>query len=594
MPGPKKVLVHTAARGPCAVCGREGLPCGACRVDYYCDKPHQRADWRRHRRGCGVLAVSADHHRLRLVAVKDIPAGTVVMREDPILVLAPLVPGGIDPETHALSMVYCAGCCRRLQTAAASQCPRCGAPVCGAACGQDDRHRLECAALERAKFKLPSGEVPKLSASWVVGMQALRFHLASQMPAVGPRLLALRSVLPPLASVAVGSGPYAPHMVSARTADEKENYERIEAFLKKTGLKGMDVDALHHALVAVQLNKIDMSDCPDYGTAALFSGLSLAEHSCLPSCRLYAECEGAAGRRAVSLVTTRPVARGEALSRDCRQRVDWCGCSGLPVEDPLDGRVKRRMELVYWRGLLCRCHLCAHPDEFGLRLSDWCCEACAGRGQRSLVTVEDLPPPAPGSEGLLAVAMAGDKGRWRCGGCGKEGQFPLEYTTKLDDELDDILEARCGALDKLEAFVDAHLWPRGRLHDTHHLILKAKCAMAMLPGHVDEDSLESLSRREAHCRAALRAVEVLRPGATAHRWRLLLALFEILRWKIKAEVVAARKRDRTVAEQAEDVQPYVRECLDLVNIIEKISLSPIERNVFQIRVKEQSETLLSF
>ena len=69
------------ARGPCAVCGKEGRACSRCHVDFYCDKEHQRKHWPRHKAGCGVLELSAS----RLVATRDIPANTRVLREQAVV-----------------------------------------------------------------------------------------------------------------------------------------------------------------------------------------------------------------------------------------------------------------------------------------------------------------------------------------------------------------------------------------------------------------------------------------------------------------------------------------------------------------------------
>ena len=113
LPPPPPPPAAAAARGPCAVCGAEGSPCSGCRVDYYCGRQHQRQHWPRHKRGCGSLEVRQDQDQdprlgRRLVAKKDIPAGTVVVRELPLLPLPPLVPGGAGQD-GVLTMVSEAG-----------------------------------------------------------------------------------------------------------------------------------------------------------------------------------------------------------------------------------------------------------------------------------------------------------------------------------------------------------------------------------------------------------------------------------------------------------------------------------------------------
>ena len=87
-----------APTGPCAVCGAEGRPCSRCRVDYYCGKEHQTQDWARHKAGCGALLLRSDRRVGRhLVAARDIPAATVLMRERPLVVF----PRAPPPKTTA-------------------------------------------------------------------------------------------------------------------------------------------------------------------------------------------------------------------------------------------------------------------------------------------------------------------------------------------------------------------------------------------------------------------------------------------------------------------------------------------------------------
>ena len=102
-----------APTGPCAVCGAEGRPCSRCRVDYYCGKEHQTQDWARHKAGCGALLLRSDRRVGRhLVAARDIPAATVLMRERP-LVTTPAPPtsatGQVGTAVQQYSMLEARG-----------------------------------------------------------------------------------------------------------------------------------------------------------------------------------------------------------------------------------------------------------------------------------------------------------------------------------------------------------------------------------------------------------------------------------------------------------------------------------------------------
>ena len=74
-----------AELGPCAVCGSAGRACARCRVDFYCGKQHQTQDWPRHKLGCGAVGVVSGPNGRCLAVTKDVPAGTVLIRELPLI-----------------------------------------------------------------------------------------------------------------------------------------------------------------------------------------------------------------------------------------------------------------------------------------------------------------------------------------------------------------------------------------------------------------------------------------------------------------------------------------------------------------------------
>lgn len=65
------------------MCGKpDALGCKRCQLDFYCGTEHQRKDWPRHRLTCGAVAVVDGF----LEAVRDLPAGTRVVREVPAVI----------------------------------------------------------------------------------------------------------------------------------------------------------------------------------------------------------------------------------------------------------------------------------------------------------------------------------------------------------------------------------------------------------------------------------------------------------------------------------------------------------------------------
>lgn len=79
-----------------------------------------------------------------LVATKDIPAGTVIMRKKP-LVLGPKL----------ISYPLCLGCHKKLDTFRDDpyHCRRCGWLLCGRTCENTDFHVEECAVFAKSGFK---------------------------------------------------------------------------------------------------------------------------------------------------------------------------------------------------------------------------------------------------------------------------------------------------------------------------------------------------------------------------------------------------------------------------------------------------------
>ncbi|XP_034248960.1 uncharacterized protein LOC117649885 [Thrips palmi] len=177
-------LSHNAPTGPCAVCGAEGRPCSRCRLHYYCGTQHQRQHWAKHRHGCGSVALRGRY----VVATKDIPAETIVLREIP-LVIYPDSPKPGLPFFEKL----CLGCFGVLTGRGGKvQCRRCGLPVCSEACSKEAAHAPECHAFQRAKYRVSAAEVRGQSIVILTAVGALRTALVAQTE---PRLKNLECTL---------------------------------------------------------------------------------------------------------------------------------------------------------------------------------------------------------------------------------------------------------------------------------------------------------------------------------------------------------------------------------------------------------------
>ncbi|KAE8743935.1 hypothetical protein FOCC_FOCC009398, partial [Frankliniella occidentalis] len=164
-------------RGPCVVCGQAGTACARCRVAFYCGKEHQKQHWKLHKPTCGCLEVRADERVGRhIVAVKDIPMRTVLMRELPLVVYPGASTNPLEPTK------VCVACCLKISETV--PCGHCGAPLCKRSCPYLDRHNIECAALTRSSMTCFSAEKES-----VIG--GVRIWKSFQKE-YGPRLLNLQ------------------------------------------------------------------------------------------------------------------------------------------------------------------------------------------------------------------------------------------------------------------------------------------------------------------------------------------------------------------------------------------------------------------
>lgn len=482
---PATPVSYNAARGPCAVCSKPGLPCARCRVDYYCCKAHQKEDFDRHRKGCGVLEVrNSPELKRHLVATRDIPAGTVIMRELP-LVSYPrpfLLPG----------QMLCVVCCQQLAGTLASwkQCGACGWPVCGVKCAQADAHRAECQAFQRSGFKVSKGDLKLVDADWLNALSTLRTCLAADSL---PQLKALQDHLNSDDALRNCPGDQIGLLMGMTFARERV-FDKTVAWLQgKARISWIPAEKLRRAVATNQINGF----CDDttgggvvvggLARGSLYSGLCILEHSCVSNTYSLLEVDET-GQRLV--MVSRDVKKGEHLSVDYQ-------------DSPFRSLSERRRDSCT-RGFLCRCTLCEDPTEMGLYLSSPCCMRCSKPGKMTYIN---------------------DK----CSDCGEQTSNTM---TEPKAEFQR-LQAQSANPRRWERFVGQFLWPKGPLHLNHHMVLHAKMQVvealerAQL-GYQDLDTTDDEAVRwESLCGDVLRALEVVRPGANGYMQSVLLATYHV-------------------------------------------------------------------
>ncbi|XP_034248694.1 uncharacterized protein LOC117649764 isoform X2 [Thrips palmi] len=503
-------LTHGPDTGPCAVCKKPSArPCSRCRVDFYCGKEHQTLDWPRHRKGCGVLAVESNEALGRfVVATRAIPAGTILMREVP-LVAYPVV---------LLPHAACTGCFARLPLGPLQGCQRCGFPVCGEACSLKEVHLPECSAFQRAGFKL-STKLYLEDDKYMNALKALRVHLATQKMPQGRRLAELKSDFQPRGQSGIPE-VYAWEL-GQRVEETSARIAKAVSWLRgKVGMKWIPAKDLERALGAVDMNALQGSPCynmdPDALQAVgLFAGHSLLEHSCAPNAFSYYwhnEDDSNRDDMETVLVAARDIARGEHVTITY---LDGNSVCDAPT---------RRQTLLNW-SFFCRCVLCRDPTELGLHLTAWYCGYCNRKGRRCLVEVPDICG-------------------FGCEGCGEGGYVRKDAEGNGWAEVSR-LEARIKELRGSGQKVPRKVWKGllsealrtgGVLHPTHALVLQVKKELAFeraldkLAGRVPADAsgqAGDLRQDVAYTRELLRVMDVLQPGISPARRDCLMNLYDL-------------------------------------------------------------------
>lgn len=130
----------------CVVCQKPAIQCcSGCNQAYYCDREHQKIDWKRgHKNNCSPYKIISNETLGRhLVATRNIKPGEIIMKKAPVL---------IAPKIASFPM--CLGCHKRLVSEEDFySCSKCSWPLCSADCETKDAHIGECEVLARADEK---------------------------------------------------------------------------------------------------------------------------------------------------------------------------------------------------------------------------------------------------------------------------------------------------------------------------------------------------------------------------------------------------------------------------------------------------------
>ncbi|KAE8743939.1 hypothetical protein FOCC_FOCC009402, partial [Frankliniella occidentalis] len=303
---------------------------------------------------------------------------TVLMRELPLVVFprAPRATANpLEPEE------VCVACCLKVNETV--PCGHCGAPLCKRSCPNLDRHNIECAALKPLEHSprrfmreatLKFGDMlfptglrmdaailkdlfPHLDPfAELHGLVAVRIWKAFEQEH-GPRLLNLQH------EIAMPSSENG----TVDAAKLKSAYENFltsvsvpaDVALSLLACKGSETrKGLERACGACLINSFVFKK-EKYSGAALYSGLSLLEHSCLPNARVLPDGDS----EEVLLIAARDIAAGEHVTIN------------YDYEKLLPTRSERWLKNAFL-GFVCRCELCEDPTDRGTHLNAWYCTTC--------------------------------------------------------------------------------------------------------------------------------------------------------------------------------------------------------------------------
>ncbi|KAE8743937.1 hypothetical protein FOCC_FOCC009400 [Frankliniella occidentalis] len=186
-----------------------------------------------------------------------------------------------------------------------------------------------------------------------------------------------------------------------------------------------------------------------YSGSVLYSGLSMLEHSCLPNARVVPVDEDS---EEVFLIAVRNIAAGEHVT--------------IAYNSERFPTLSKRWYNNALRGLVCRCELCEDPTEKGTYFSAWCCTTCKSKKVKSIVTL---------------VGAFG----WQCRVCKSSGPSVDPAVRELEESFRSLQASMALHPDPIgedgqrlwQRFIDGALFPKGPLHLTNHLVVKARAEL---------------------------------------------------------------------------------------------------------------------
>lgn len=494
------------------------LQCGGCKLVFYCNKEHQRLDWKNgHKTKCKCYEIKECASIGRYVkSTRDIKAGEIILREKP-LIFGPKI----------ISVPICLGCHKNLKpqdiqvNAAPSplpgnrkrnqklkvktvrnyyKCSTCKWPLCSRECEKSPAHLDECQLMAERNFQCSidyNAQDEQRKESAYCAILPLRCLLQKKINANGfeKKFYDLQDHLKERINTPMYNVLKSNLMTFFKTILSLEDFDEL-TILKTAAILDTNAFEVRSTDGCTKLRAI-------YPESAMFS------HDCVPNC-YHSFDENM--QMAIRAATT--IKKGDVIS------LSYC--------QPLQSTIQRRMYLRYSKCFSCMCQRCRDPTECTTYIGSLVCPSCK-------------------SAKLLADDPLSNTSEWYCENCSytvsatnfqftqNRLQFGIENLPKHSPyDFETYLEKNCyrpTASDENGNESDIHR--EILLHERNTFVLQIKYALTQLYGNVegflwDEICDTDLNRKISLCQELLDVAAILEPGSGIFRGKLLVDMQEAM------------------------------------------------------------------
>ncbi|XP_045131510.1 uncharacterized protein LOC123516301 [Portunus trituberculatus] len=514
----------------CSECSKVAtVVCGGCWIVGFCSRDHQLTGWTKHRPKCRPWRVTSSSNLGRfMVATRDIAAGEVLMKDEPLL---------IGPKM--MTEPVCLACYRPVDGEYC--CRECGFPLCSSDCEGSDDHEPECRAIQ------DSGIPVKVSMFGEVN---------SMYECITPlRILSLRDKVPSL---------WNKFMTLESNCDMREGTE-VAAITQQTVVdiihnrldleEDYNTEVIEKVLGILDTNAFEIR-LPDSSILGVYQKASLLEHDCIPNTHRTFDADlNLIVRAAV------PIKRGQHLTSCYTESLSTTGV--------------RQEHLRSTKYFTCGCKRCKDPTELKTFTSALKCSECVEKQEEEAKQKRAAERASRGRGGTRGAKRGGVASRinqfqsgaqggsstsqaeeektkgpwilpqdplspsstWTCLSCGNPANdgYPERITSVMQEEAEEIEEAN-PSVEACESFLQK--WD-STFHTNHAIFLNIKYVLLHLYGSEEGYELEemtpiNLARKEELCQDVLKVADIIQPGISRLRGSVLYELYQALFYKTRA------------------------------------------------------------